>query len=160
MTAREKLRIRTAGHDDIPAMKSLYRETIRTINAADYAPEQVAAWSGTIERNDALTRRIETQFFYVAVSENDEILGFASFEMPDHLDMMYVHKNHQRRGIGTALLRKILETAESLHVRRIVSRVSITAKPFFERHGFHIVEEKTVTIGDVALTNFEMERAR
>ncbi len=70
------------------------------------------------------------------MSENDEIVGFASFEEPDYLDMMYVHKDFQFQGVGNSLLAAIREKAMGVGAAKIVSDVSITAKPFFGKHGF------------------------
>ncbi len=49
----------------------------------------------------------------------------------------------------------ILELEET----NIMSDVSITARPFFEKHGFRIVKKQTVRIGDVELTNYKMEES-
>lgn len=154
---RPQWNIRRAALNDIPALKSLYLATITTVCAADYTPEQIRAWSATAERTESLARRIESQYFIVAISSNDEIIGFASFEEPDYLDMMYVHKDFQHRGVGGSLLKAIREKAFKFCATKIVSDVSVTARPFFEKHGFHLVQEQTVRIGDIELTNFKME---
>ncbi|MGL6194154.1 MAG: GNAT family N-acetyltransferase [Thermoguttaceae bacterium] len=140
--SKRQWKIRRATLDDVPALKTLYQETITTICA---------------ERTDSLAKRIESQYFIVAVSESDEITGFASFEEPDYLDMMYVHKDYQFQGIGKSLLTTIMEKASETGATRITSDVSITAKPFFDRHGFHMVKKQTVRIGYVELTNYIME---
>ncbi|GHT14619.1 acetyltransferase [Planctomycetales bacterium] len=151
-----KQKIRNAALDDIPALKALYRDTIMVVNAVDYNTEQVRVWAETCERTDSLAKRIESQFFYVAELEYGKIVGFASFEEPDYLDMMYVHKYHQRQGIGCMLLATIREKASELGATRIVSEVSITAKPFFEKYGFHVVQEQTVQVCGSGLTNYKM----
>jgi len=38
------------------------------------------------------------------------------------------------------------------------SEASITAKPFFEKHGFRVMTEQTIVRKGVELTNFKMER--
>ena len=149
--------IRRAMLDDIPALKTLYNDTITTVCAADYNAEQIQAWASTAERTDSLAKRIESQYFIVAESEQGEIVGFASFEGPDYLDMMYVHKDFQFQGVGNSLLTAIREKATELGATRIVSDVSITAKPFFEKHAFRLVKKQTVRIGNVDLTNYKME---
>lgn len=149
-----------AGQRTFPVLKSLYRETIETVCTADYNAEQIQAWAATAERTDSLAQRIESQYFIVAESEQGEIVGFTSFEEPDYLDMMYVHKDFQFQGVGNSLLTAIREKATELGATRIVSDVSITARPFFEKHGFHVLEKQTVRIGDVDLTNYKMENSR
>ena len=51
----------------------------------------------------------------------------------------------------------IRETAQALGAMRIVSNVSITARPFFEKHGFRVLKKQTVRIDDVELINYKME---
>ena len=148
---------RRATLDDIPALKTLYRDTITTVCTDDYNAEQVQAWSSTAERSDSFAKRIETQHFFVAMSGDGEIVGFASFEESDYLDMMYVHKDFQLQGVGNSLMAAIREKASELGVTHIVSDVSITARPFFEKHGFHVLKQQTVRIGEVDLTNYKME---
>ena len=156
--AKQHWKIRAAILDDIPALKSLYRDTITMVCAADYKADQIQAWAGTIERTDSLAKRIGKQHFYVAESETGEVVGFASFEEPDYLDLMYVHKDFQRLGVGNALLSKIHEKAMEVGTARIVSDVSITARPFFEKNGFKLLKKQTVRIGKVDLTNYKMEK--
>ena len=37
-----------------------------------------------------------------------------------------------------------------------IRNVSITARPFFEKHGYNIEKEQTVSVGDIEMTNFLM----
>ena len=152
------LRFRKAVHEDVPKMKSLYCDTVMTICAADYSPVQIQAWAGTSEQTDSLAKRIGLQYFIVAENEAGKIVGFASLQEPDYLDLLYVHKDFQRQGIGNALLSKMLERAIEIGTVRITSDVSITARPFFEENGFQTLREQTVRLGDVELTNYKMEK--
>ncbi len=106
--------------DDIPDLQTLYRETITTVCAADYDAAQIQAWSSTVEGTDSLAKRIESQYFIVATSESGEIVGFASLEKPDYLDMMCVHKDYQFQGVGNSLLTAIREQAVKVSAAKIV----------------------------------------
>jgi putative acetyltransferase len=48
--------------------------------------------------------------------------------------------------------------AERLGASRLFAEVSVTARPFFERHGFVVLAEQQVVVRDVALVNYRMER--
>jgi len=56
------------------------------------------------------------------------------------------------------LLQRMIAWVQSRSVRRLVSDVSITARPFFERAGFRLVEAQEVERQGVRLQNFRMER--
>ena len=149
--------IRTATANDIDELKALYYNTITTVNTKDYNTEQIKAWSSTAGRTERLIKKINEQHFYIVETTDKIITGFASLSTLGYLDMMYVHKDFQGKGIAKLLLEKILETAEILNLSIIESDVSITAKPFFEKQGFKVLKEQTVKIEGVVLTNFKMQ---
>lgn len=57
------------------------------------------------------------------------------------LDRLFVHKNHQHKGIATA----ICDELESF-------------KAFFEEHGYRVKKEQTLVRNGISLTNFVMEK--
>ena len=52
----------------------------------------------------------------------------------------------------------IHEIAHSQKISKIFAEVSITARPFFEKHGFTVTEEQKVSIKGVEFINFKMEK--
>jgi putative acetyltransferase len=150
------MQIRLATLQDIPSLKNLYQGTITHINKQHYNPEQIAAWAATAERISSLENKIKEQYFYVAVNTDDVIAGFSSLEADGELDMMYVHKDYQGLGIASLLIQQIYEKAAALGLAKLTAYVSITARPFFEKQGFIVVETQQVQLGDVSLTNYEM----
>ena len=75
-----------------------------------------------------------------------------------HLDTFYCRKDSVGRGVGSRLYRAVEQEALTLECDQIFTRASITARPFFERHGFRIIRERTVVRRGVELTNFAMEK--
>ncbi|HEX2076897.1 MAG TPA: GNAT family N-acetyltransferase [Longimicrobium sp.] len=69
-----------------------------------------------------------------------------------HLGEFYLLPAHQRRGIGSRLLRRMLDRAdaEGVPVRLEVIRIN-PAKSLYERHGFRVYGETE--------THYQMERA-
>ncbi len=154
------MRIRTATIEDIAELKSLYVNTINSINSRDYNKEQIAAWASTSENTGSLEKRILDQLFIVAVNDDEIITGFSSLDLKNaYLDLMYVHKNYQKRGIATMLLNELLARANELKIKEITSDVSITARPFFEKRGFDVVKEQIVNVKGVKMINFKMNRS-
>jgi putative acetyltransferase len=152
------MEIRKATAEDINELSELYYETITTINSKDYNEEQIKAWASTADRTENLLRRINEQHFFVAESDDKKITGFASLDKAGYLDLLYVHKNFQHKGVATLLLQEIFNTANELNISKLQTDASITAKPFFEKHGFKTVQQQTVKIKDVELINYKMEK--
>ena len=148
---------RTAVASDLLAIRELFRDTITNVNIKDYSEEQIAAWSSGWEDEQRWYDKFSTQHFVVE-ENNGALTGFSSVDGRGHLDYMYVHKDHQRQGIATALLYAIEHHSMKNGIMRLTSDVSITARPFFEHHGFHIVEKQQVQYKGMIFVNFKMQK--
>jgi GNAT superfamily N-acetyltransferase len=67
------------------------------------------------------------------------------------LDKLYVHPDHQRRGIGAALLRQVEAWARKCRALRLwlqVNRGNAPAIRAYEKNGFRTVESRVFDIGN------------
>lgn len=137
---------------DLGQMAELFYETVHTVNAKDYTRGQLDAWAtGEIDRA-AWDRSFLTHRTLVAVM-GEKIVGFGDMDASGYLDRIYVHKDFQGQGIGTALC-DALETDG----RHFTTHASITARLFFERRGYRVLRAQQVVRRGVALTNYVMEK--
>jgi putative acetyltransferase len=152
------MHLRLAVTTDAGAVAQLFHDAIRALSAADYSREQIEAWAGAPEA--ARWRdRIDDQSHEFWVAELDEALaGFCEFEPDGHVDTLYVSPDHARRGVATALLRRVHESAARLGLARLYTEASITARPMFERHGFRVIAPQNVAIRGTTLRNYQMEK--
>ena len=136
----------------------LFYDTVHQVNIKDYTKEQVDVWAPTssLETEGWAKKFPETKPIIATVE--DEIVGFAEFEPNGHIDCFYCHHEWIGKGVGSALMKEILQRAKNKHIHLIFAEVSITAKPFFEKWGFRIVTQQTIVRKGVELTNFKMER--
>ena len=139
---------------DLPALAQLFFDTVHTINAKDYTPEQLAVWAtGTIDKEGWNT---SLSAHRTLIAELDgTIVGFADMAEDGYLDRLYVHRAYQRRGIATALCDSL---EKSCTAPLLTTHASITARPFFEKRGWKTVRQQTVVRQGVELTNFVMEK--
>jgi GNAT superfamily N-acetyltransferase len=156
MTA-EEIRIRPYEAKDTPEIVRLFYETIRSVNLADYSQEQVEAWAPEVPDPGVWNARLSGRRTLVA-EEEGEVVGFAELESDGHLDTFYCRKDSVGRGVGSRLYRAVEQEALTLGCGRLFTEASITARPFFERHGFCTICERTVVRRGVELTNFAMEK--
>ena len=81
-------------------------------------------------------------FFYLARDKGRQIVGFCSFwRVLDelHINNLAVVPEHRRRGVATALLRRVMEEAARFGIRRTmleVRRSNTVARQLYERFGF------------------------
>ncbi len=142
---------------DAAAIVRLYYETIHTVNVADYSPEQVLAWAPAVPDAARWHARMAGRCTLV-IEEGGELLGFAELETDGHLDMLFCRQDVVRRGVGAKLYAAVERRARALRLRRIFTEASLTARPFFERQGFRLIEPRTAWRQGVALANFAMEK--
>jgi putative acetyltransferase len=79
-------------------------------------------------------------------------------EPEGYLDMLYVHPEFQRCGVASALVHCAETSARARGVTTLSTEASLTARPFFERHGFHLVATQTVVRRGQPMRNFRMTR--
>lgn len=148
-----KLRIREYDGNDLDAVSRLFFETVHSVNAADYTKEQLSAWAESVEGFKA-RRESDLLDQHTLVAEiGGAIAGFGSIDGSGCLDLLFVHKNFQRKGVATALCDR-LERGFSV----IKTFASVTARPFFEGRGYTVVEERQAERAGVKLKNYEMRK--
>jgi putative acetyltransferase len=142
---------------DAEQVALLFHETVREVNLGDYSSNQVKAWAPDDIHFRNWVEVCSSRFTYVA-EDDGVIAGFGELEPNGHIDCFYCHKNYQRCGVGRQLYEAIETKAIELSIGRLFTEASITAKPFFQRIGFSVVKEQTVTCRGEIFTNYFMEK--
>lgn len=151
------LRIRDFQPADALEIMRLFRETVHTVNARDYTPEQIEAWAPALMDEPRWQKRLRANFTYVAEA-NGQIVGFGELERNGHIETLYVHHQHQGMGIASRILSEMETRARALGARQLFTEASLTAYQFFQRRGFKLVRAQEVERNGVALRNFVMQR--
>lgn len=150
------MEIRRAAQKDIAAIRQLFTETILSVNTADYSRGQAQCWASKGEGDEVWKERIATQYFIVA-EEDNVITGFAALKSGGYLNSLFVHKDRQRMGVASALLAEVERHAAGQEMESITADVSITAKPFFLKKGYRVLQRQVVDIG-MEMTNYRMTK--
>jgi len=152
------MKVREYQAKDAPTIAELFSSTVREINGKHYSERQLNAWASPDKDAHFFHTKLSQSRSFVA-EEEGEILGFADL-LPERRLLMYfyVHKGHQRKGIGKALLDKIENIAKEQGIEEIYTDASITAKPFFEAMGFVPLEKQEVERAGLHFVNFKMRK--
>lgn len=141
---------------DLEAVLTLFYETVHAVNADDYSPAQLDAWAPRMPDRVAWQTRLAAERVLLA-EENDVLLGFASLDVECGLiDHLYVHKDHQRRGIASTLCDQLESRAIS---SVLYTEASLTAAPFFVARGYQLVRRQQVVRRGVILANIIMKKS-
>ncbi|HET6969098.1 MAG TPA: GNAT family N-acetyltransferase [Ornithinibacter sp.] len=140
--AVQGVRVRTAGVDDLPVLRDVYRRSSLS------NPEDVEALLARPELLVLADSGVRSGWTRVAVGAGGDVLGFAT-AVPGvdgtlELDDLFVDPSAMGRGVGRLLVADVVARSR----RDGVERVDVTASPasrgFYERVGF-------VAVGEVAL---------
>ncbi len=143
--------------DDAPALLALFGDTIRRVNSQDYDAHQIDAWASDDIDPVAWAGRFAGRFVVVA-EEAGRPVGFGELEADGHIDRVYVSADHQRQGVGRAVLAALVAEGRRKGLARLFTEASITARPFFEAHGFAVLAPQVVTCRGAEFVNYRMER--
>jgi putative acetyltransferase len=152
------IEIRLFETQDAEQIAQLFHETVHEINVRDYSSSQVKAWAPEDIYFRNWVEVCSSRFTYIADDEG-VIAGFGELEPNGHIDCFYCHKNYQRCGVGRQIYWAIEAKAVELSLNRLFVEVSITAKSFFQRMGFSVVQKQEVTCRGESFVNYVMEKS-
>ena len=156
MASNSNLKIRHVRADDAGALVDIFRSSVRGIARRDYSQDQVLAWAPD-EIDIAGWEGYAKRRAFIA-EDDGGAAGFADLQSDGRVDMMYVHARCQGRGVASRLLSHVESVARGLDIKELYTEASITARPFFERRGFLLVEQQLVTVRRQKLINFRMKK--
>lgn len=154
------MRIRPYVPGEEMALLKIFQSSVRGLVARDYTPQQIDAWSPQNYTEDMQAQwkeRIRVNRPWVAEVDG-EPAGFADLQPSGYIDQFFVAAPYAGRGVGAALMERLEQTAREQGIVRLFAHVSLTAQPFFVRHGFRIEEERQPVVGGVALRNAVMSK--
>lgn len=140
---------------DVDAVSAL----ARTVWQATYPPlisqAQIDAMLADRYAPACIREQLEDpgQAWWVA-RQGHALIGFAHALLDESgckLDKLYVHPDHQRQGVGAALVRSVEDWARRHQVHRLwlqVNRGNAQALRAYGKYGFRIVESRAFELGD------------
>ena len=155
------LRIRAFADDDALRLHDVFDSSIRTHAVREHSSDQVSAWSPALDASLTARwiermRRIGPFIVEVVGSDGLEIAAYADLQPDGYIDHFFVAGRFGHRGVGTRLMKHLIDTARERGIGVLTSDVSMTAQPFFGRFGFVIVERRRVVLRGVEFSSARM----
>jgi GNAT superfamily N-acetyltransferase len=129
--------IRPAVPDDAAAVSSLVQLSFRALGAANWSPEAMATFYAE-SMPSVLVDKLAAALFGAVATIDGAVAGFAMVGRPNRLDLLFVHPDHLRKGIGRALWEAARAHVQAQYpeVKTIELNSTAYAQPFYRSVGF------------------------
>lgn len=151
------MQIRRFRPGDEAALFQVFFSAVHSVASRDYSPEQIKAWVPADLDQALWAQRIQALKPFV-LELGGQVVAYADLQHKGYIDHFYVAATHPRQGLGTHLMTHLLAEAKSLGLENLTADVSVTAEPFFARHGFTVLERRFPVRRGVTLANALMCR--
>ncbi|SUP49755.1 acetyltransferase [Vibrio metschnikovii] len=151
------IEIRKYQESDALDLWAIFYHTVHNVNLRDYSQAQVEAWAPDGFSSEIWQRKMNLLSPFVAEIDG-KIVGYSDLQENGLIDHFFCHHEHQGQGVGRQLMEHVLRMGELQGITRFYSEVSITARPFYERFGFNVIQEQTIEVRGQKLCNFVMEK--
>jgi putative acetyltransferase len=153
---------RPATAADLPLLAALYRAAAEQLGPLVYTLEQATAWASFPADEPGFRRYILDADTWVAERPSDfSVLGFCGVDFEGELrevHSLYVTPLATRQGIGSEMLRRTIQRAESAGARRFAAWVTPLSRPVFLRAGFEWTQTFTEPFAGMMFERYRVER--
>jgi putative acetyltransferase len=129
--------IRDATADDVAAISALVQHTVRISNSHDYPASAVDLIVANFAPDKVGQRMAERDVFVCHTGEH--IVGTIALG-GDRLRSLFVEPGLQQAGIGARLVAHLEAHARKVGVRELKLSSSLTARGFYERLGYRLIQ--------------------
>lgn len=150
-----KVEIRRYDFEDAEAHAKVHRESVKGLASEDYPEEVIDEWSKKEPEDSPLDEEKER---FVA-EEDGCIVGFSDYNRKtSELSGLYVKPDYTGKGVGEKLLRKAEQDARDNGLNHLWCESTITARGFYRKHGYELVEKTSHELEDVEMKVYRMEK--
>ena len=149
--------IRAVEASDLRALANIYRSSIIFLGDDFYTPEQIAAWASFPDDLEAFRKWVTHPMTVVAVESDGKCLGFGGLEDSGRISSLFVLPGSMRKGVGSALLTKLLSEAKLRGLGEVTTEASEFSKPLFEKFGFTVKNIEHTEFKEVPFTRYAMQ---
>jgi len=155
--AHPKLALRPFLPADAPLLREIFRDSIEELTNDDYTETQQEAWASAADDAGEFRNKLSEQLTLVATLEGS-LVGFASLQGKDKIDMLYVHPAAAGQGVGAMLIDALEKLAGARGTARLTVDASDSARGFFEKRGYIAQQRNSISIGDEWLANTTLQK--
>jgi putative acetyltransferase len=138
-------------------LRRVFMSSVHELASGFYTQEQLNAWAPRAYDERQWAEKISVLRPFVAVIDG-RIAGYSDLQESGFIGHFFVSGQFSRRGVGSALMEHIHQTANQRKISKLSANVSLAAESLFAKHGFSVVRRQIVTVNGVSMSNAPMSR--
>lgn len=103
-------------------------------------------WTAYTTDSKQLMKAVEQSLKVITVWQEKELIGLirsvGDGETILYIQDLLVHPTYQKQGIGTALMKKMVEAYPNVRQKVLLAENDPVIKRFYEKNGFHLAEQQ------------------
>lgn len=152
------IRLRPFRVADIARLRDVFHSSVHGLARDWYSAEQLAAWAPHDYDAAAWAQRLQQAQPWVA-ERGGVIVGYADLQPDGCIDQFFVAAEAVGCGVGSVLMRHLLQQAAVNGLAQVHANVSRAAEGFFGHYGFVVESVQVVVVRGVPLQNARMVRS-
>ena len=84
---------------------------------------------------------------HILVTDNSKPVATARMKPDGHIGRMAVLKDYRHSGIGSEILKALIQSAKDLHLESVYLHAQTVAIPFYEKQGFQVYSDEFLDAG-------------
>lgn len=141
------MEIRPLQNDDIAPALALVWQVFSEFEAPEYTEQGVREFASFIE-HDAIKKRIESgDLLFWGCFDGDDLTGVIATRNTNHICLLFVRKEHHRKGIARRLYSAVLESCEAQSFNEITVNSSPYAAEAYRHLGFADTDSEQIING-------------
>ncbi len=151
------MHLRPFQRGDERALHDVFYAAIHGLASQHYKQAQLDAWAPATYNVSRWEEKMQALNPFVIEKEN-ALIAYADLQADGLIDHFFVSAENAKQGVGKWLMQHIISTAKAKDIPKLHAHVSLTAQPFFAKHGFTLIKQQEVIVRNVMLNNALMER--
>ncbi|MBK17038.1 MAG: GNAT family N-acetyltransferase [Prochlorococcus sp. SP3034] len=147
--------LRQTNIHDKSIIKSIYLDSINSIDVKIYSPQQKFAWCSQAWENPEFNNAITKGKGWI-VGESSYFRGFAIRYPKNKLSLFYCRADSKRKGIGTMLLNKIEQEAKNDNISSIKTEASLISYRLLLKRDWKIIRKENIIIKNTIFNRYKM----
>ena len=131
-------------------LKKVYFDSIQSLDPKIYNQEQKRAWSSQAWNNPNFDKSITKGKGWL-LSNQEEIIAFATRYPNDRIALFYCKGKFQRKGCGSKLIRKLEDEAKKEGLDYLLTEASLISYKLFLKNEWEIIRKEKVIINNIFL---------